>query len=474
MGEVCPVFIYCSLKTFSFMKKIFLFVLCGCTLTICAQDVEKDKYSVSGGLLGAINITEFKIGGDNPSNFDYDSKVGWSAGGWVNFPLTSKFSVEPQLMYSVYRYSANTTTPLLLNDGKISYVSIPLLLKFIPTDKFAITAGPQVDFLTSIDDNDNTAVEENFRKTSWSIAGGFEVFPRGRVTIFGRYIHGLSDIDERDTEAGGNLEYRNQNFQLGLKLRLFGGPEKTTAVSAAYVDTDADDDGIEDAIDNCPTVPGLAKYKGCPVPDTDGDGINDELDKCPNQAGVAKYEGCPVPDSDGDGINDELDKCPNQAGLAQYEGCPAPDKDGDGINDDADRCPDIAGTAANNGCPDVPADVTKIVNASAAGIAFGTGSNNAKLSTRSNTSLDRVVKLLNDNPGMKLRIEGHTDNIGEEDDNEDLSSERAKAVMDYFISKGIAEDRLSKEGFGETMPIADNNTAAGRAQNNRIELKIVY
>ena len=78
---------------------------------------------------------------------------------------------------------------------------------------------------------------------------------------------------------------------------------------------DSDNDGIIDDNDKCPTVPGVAKYEGCPVPDTDKDGINDDNDKCPTVAGLAKYEGCPVPDTDKDGINDEDDKCPNNPGL---------------------------------------------------------------------------------------------------------------------------------------------------------------
>ncbi|MFX8999750.1 thrombospondin type 3 repeat-containing protein, partial [Acinetobacter baumannii] len=56
---------------------------------------------------------------------------------------------------------------------------------------------------------------------------------------------------------------------------------------------DTDGDGITDDVDKCPTVPGVTKYGGCPVPDTDGDGINDENDKCPTVPGLAKYGGCP-------------------------------------------------------------------------------------------------------------------------------------------------------------------------------------
>lgn len=457
------------------MKKTFLFVLCCCLITaIYAQDTESKQYTVSGGVLGAVNLSKFRISGDNPTNIDYESKAGWAAGGWVNFPVGTGFSIEPQLMYSSYRYFTTSTTPLLLNDGKIGYISLPVLLKFHLSDKFALTAGPQVDFVSSVKDNDNIApvvTESDFNKTSFSLFGGVELLPRGRVSIFGRYIHGLSNMDDRANHAT-NMEFKNQNFQIGLKLRLFGGT--TAPLQATTVVLDSDGDGINDDVDKCPSQFGLAKYNGCPIPDSDADGINDEQDKCPNQAGVAKYEGCPVPDSDGDGINDELDKCPNQAGPADRNGCPASDRDNDGIIDENDKCPDIAGISANNGCPEVPANVSKSLAAAGQNISFGTGAKNTTITTRSYAALDQIVALMNENPGLRIRVEGHTDNVGNADANEDLSSAQAKAVMDYLISKGISEDRISKEGFGGTQPIADNSTAAGRAKNRRIEIRVSY
>jgi len=440
--------------------------------SVYAQDVEtEERYSVSGGLLGALNFNKFRITGDNPTNVEYDTKTGWSAGGWVNFPIGSSVSIEPQLMYSSYRYFTNsTTTPLLLSDGKISYISLPVLLKIHPVKALAITIGPQFDFLSSVDDDDDLAVDDDFNKTSVSLSAGLELFPRARVSVFGRYIHGLSNLDERENHTT-TMEWKNSNIQVGLKLRLFGGSREVLQATDVPI-PDSDGDGINDNLDKCPNVAGVAKYDGCPVPDTDGDGINDELDQCPNQAGTAKYNGCPVPDTDGDGINDELDKCPNEAGTADRNGCPVPDKDGDGINDDNDRCPDIAGTAANNGCPDVPADVTKSLGTIGPSINFG--SNNATLTNRSMTSLDRLVTLLNENPTMHIRIEGHTSNVGDAEDLEELSEDRAKAVESYLISKGIDEDRIDTKGFGGTMPIADNATAAGRTRNQRIEIKLNY
>lgn len=452
------------------MKKVFLFVLsCLVITTVYSQD-ETERYTVSGGILGALNFSKFNVSGTNPSNVEYDSKTGWSAGGWVNFPIGTGFSIEPQLMYSSYRYFTNSSvTPLLLSDGKISYISLPLLLKFHPVDALAISFGPQVDFLSSVDDEDNIAMDDDFNKTSFSLFGGLELFPRARVTVFGRYIHGLSNMDEGEDHISG-LEYRNRNIQVGLKLRLFGGKVEPVLRATDVVIPDSDGDGINDQLDKCPNVAGLAKYDGCPIPDTDGDGINDEMDKCPTQAGVAKYEGCPVPDTDGDGINDELDKCPTQAGPADRNGCPVGDRDNDGINDDNDRCPDIAGTSANNGCPDMPANVTKSLGSIGPNIFFGT--TDATLTTKSNASLDRLVTLMNENPGLNIVIEAHTDNVGEEKANEELSEDRAKAVEAYLVSKGIDEDRIDTKGYGETMPIADNNTAAGRARNKRIEIKI--
>lgn len=236
---------------------------------------------------------------------------------------------------------------------------------------------------------------------------------------------------------------------------------------------DTDKDGINDDNDKCPTVAGLAKYQGCPVPDTDKDGINDELDKCPNQAGIAKYEGCPIPDTDKDGINDEEDKCPGQAGPASNNGCPISDRDKDGINDEEDKCPDVPGVAKNNGCPEVPelpAEVSKMLSASAQKVSFS--ANSAKLSTTSNTSLNQIVKIMNDYPELKLKIEGHTDNV--EKNADDLSEQRAAAVKTYLASKGISADRIEVEGNGSSTPIADNNTTTGRAKNRRVEVKITY
>lgn len=235
---------------------------------------------------------------------------------------------------------------------------------------------------------------------------------------------------------------------------------------------DTDGDGITDDKDKCPTVPGLVKYEGCPIPDTDKDGINDEEDKCPTVPGLAKYQGCPIPDTDKDGINDEEDKCPTVAGVARYQGCPVPDTDGDGVNDEEDKCPNLAGPRENQGCPVISEDMKKKVDVAANNILFVTGS--AKLQSKSYKGLDEVVKIMNENPEMELQIDGHTDNVGSDELNQKLSDNRAASVRAYIISKGISESRITSAGHGETQPLADNKTAGGRTKNRRVEMKLSY
>ncbi len=86
--------------------------------------------------------------------------------------------------------------------------------------------------------------------------------------------------------------------------------------------------------------------------------------------------------------------------------------------------------------------------------------------------LDRLLQLLTENPGLKIEVSGHTDTIGKAEDNQVLATNRAKAIADYLISKGITKDRISYKGYGATQPIADNQTEAGRAQNRRTTFTI--
>ena len=258
--------------------------------------------------------------------------------------------------------------------------------------------------------------------------------------------------------------------------------------------TDTDGDGVYDKFDACPEVFGLAEYKGCP--DSDSDGIIDSKDDCPNTAGLATLNGCPdadedgiadkddscpnakgtkankgCPDTDGDGLVDKNDDCPEVAGPAANKGCPWPDTDGDGVLDKDDDCVDQAGPASNNGCPEISASEVAQLEELFKTVYFKTGSDAFKRETP--VLLDKVAKIMTKYSTAKFTISGHADSTGGKKRNQELSESRASKVKDYLVSKGVSSSNLTSEGFGEDMPIASNNTRAGRAKNRRVEVKLV-
>lgn len=99
--------------------------------------------------------------------------------------------------------------------------------------------------------------------------------------------------------------------------------------------------------------------------------------------------------------------------------------------------------------------------------------NKATIKEESTAELERVAKLLKQNPTIRLEISGHTDNVGSYRANQKLSESRAKSVVDYLIGQGVAAGRLEYKGYSFNQPIADNNTEEGRAQNRRVEFKVL-
>lgn len=285
--------------------------------------------------------------------------------------------------------------------------------------------------------------------------------------------------DSADRGMADNIPTHMQHFA-GLTFK-FGGK-------------DTDGDGIYDKDDACPEVVGLKQFKGCP--DTDGDGIIDGSDSCPEVAGLAEFQGCPdtdadgiadkddacpevagpkalngCPDADGDGVADKNDKCPQVVGPSANGGCPWPDTDGDGVLDKDDKCIDVKGTVANNGCPEITEEQVSQLNAYAKTILFNSGKATFKQETFA--VLQSITAILKQYPSSKFSIEGHTDSDGKDAANQKLSEDRAGAVKNYLIENGIDASRLSSAGFGESKPIDSNKTAKGKANNRRVEVKLV-
>lgn len=233
---------------------------------------------------------------------------------------------------------------------------------------------------------------------------------------------------------------------------------------------DTDGDGIIDGSDACPDAFGLAALNGCP--DTDGDGIADKDDACPDVKGLASFKGCP--DTDGDGIADKNDKCPTVAGPASNGGCPVLDADKDGVPDSQDDCPTVAGPASNKGCPEVTPEAVENLKIQARSVFFNSGKSTFKVGDAATVaSLAAMKEILTNYPNDKFSIEGHTDSDGTNAFNQKLSEDRANAVKNALVQKGINANNLTTAGFGESKPIATNKTKAGKAQNRRTEVKHV-
>jgi OOP family OmpA-OmpF porin len=270
--------------------------------------------------------------------------------------------------------------------------------------------------------------------------------------------------------------YNNLIYTIGVTY-LIGGKEKEVSPppkaepaqkpALAPSPMDSDGDGVNDALDKCPETPrGVSvDSEGCPL-DSDKDGVPDYLDKCPGTpAGVVvDSNGCPL-DSDGDGVYDYKDKCPATPKGAPVDssGCPL-DSDGDGVFDYLDKCPDTPkGIQVDaKGCP-VPLKEKVSIELN---VEFETNSPIVK--NMYHEHIQKVADFLKAYPETEAEIDGHTDSTGTDKYNLNLSQKRAENVMKHLIDYGIDPSRMKAVGYGESRPIADNNTKEGRARNRRV------
>jgi outer membrane protein OmpA-like peptidoglycan-associated protein len=238
---------------------------------------------------------------------------------------------------------------------------------------------------------------------------------------------------------------------------------------------DTDGDGIPDVDDQCPDLPGLRENRGCPVlADRDLDRVADDIDRCPDQKGPRENFGCPLPDRDGDGVADQDDLCPLVAGPIENHGCPWADRDHDGVADKDDKCPDEPGPKENQGCPRKQTLVIVRRDRIELRQQIRFAQNKSRILKPSFPMLLQVASALTDAPSVRVRIEGHTDNVGTLDTNLKLSQSRAESVKAFLASNGVTRERLDAEGFGPTRPLASNATKAGRAANRRVDFRIVH
>lgn len=239
----------------------------------------------------------------------------------------------------------------------------------------------------------------------------------------------LGQVDSESTDRDILVDYR---FTVGLQMPLF----------FLFNQHGAKVPGAQEC--ELAVVDPITGRSDCGV-DSDRDGVTDDKDACPGTASGSPVDakGCPVSaaslpgDEDADGVPDEVDHCPST---------------GHGLSVDAGGC-----------------IVTQSLKLS--GVQFDTDT--AMLTDAARKQLDEVAATLKNQPGITVQVAGNTDNVGNKAYNLMLSQQRAESVRQYLIARGVDGGQLVAAGFGPFHPVASNGTEDGRAQNRRVDFKLI-
>jgi len=356
-----------------------------------------------------------------PEGIDLDDDSQLGIGGGLGYAFTERFLTEVNYMRSDHEITAAGFTN---EEAPIDQVWLDLVYKLTDINSKAFT--PYV-----VGSWGKLEVERSrpLRNTTDNqVGGGIGFFSDmgDRFSLRGD-VRGVYSVDE-----GGLQPF----FRLGVTAMLgnLGG--------AGRAPSDSDGDGVFDADDRCPNTPAgtAVDADGCELAgpgDADGDGVTDDLDRCPTTPAGVKVDsrGCAL-DDDGDGVPNYQDKCPDSERGAKV--------DAEGCYIELDK------------------EVTIDLN-----LEFDT--NSADLRSDHYPEIQQVVDFLRQYPTATAVIEGHTDSRGAAAYNQSLSERRAASVRDYLVSQGgVAADRLTSRGYGETRPKASNDTAEGRQDNRRV------
>jgi len=379
-----------------------------------ASAAEADPFYV--GVFGGYVIPEdLEVDADESVDVNLDDS--WAIGAKFGYIIPPLKWLAAELEYT---YLADQDIDVSAVDGDYSAHNVMANLLFrYPEGKIHPYAGFGLGVSTATFEADgsvilgNNAIEgsidEDDTAFAWQLIAGinFEISENWSADLAYKYFNSEYEIEDVDVEAASHLITVGLNFH-------FGGPKEQIA----------------------PPPPPPPAPEPAPVvePDTDGDGVIDKLDQCPDTpAGVKVDEvGCPL-DTDKDGVYDYLDKCPDTP-----------------IELKVDR----------DGCP---IKVTINLN-----VLFDF--DKADVKPKYHNEIKRVADYMNAYPWEKATLEGHTDSKGTDAYNEKLSQRRVDAIKNYLVEKfGISADRLKAVGYGESKPIATNDTDEGRQLNRRVQ-----
>jgi len=300
-----------------------------------------------------------------------------------------------------------------------------------------------------------------YRITPFLLGGYGLMGVRSHILILGK------DVDPAFHYGGGVKMYINKWLVARVEVRQI--------VSATKAQQDSGTSHFQ-ALAGLAITLGRKKPVPPPVvpyvdPDRDKDGILNEPDQCPDQAGPGP-SGCP--DTDGDTFIDKVDACIEVPGVAP-DGCPLKDSDDDKIYDVEDDCvfekETYNGVDDDDGCPDELPPELVIFKGVLQGIEFDLGKDTIR--PVSKPVLDDAIEKLKKFPGVRVKIVGHTDDIGTPEDNLVLSKKRADSVKKYLVDGGVDPSRIETDGKGEAEPLVPGTDNASRAKNRRIVFDVI-
>jgi len=416
---------------------------------------------------------------------DINSGLLFGLRGGYNF--TKHFGLE---VFGAYMDAEDEPTKHSLD---IYHYGVDAIWQFMPDSKLipflAVGAGAMT-FSGNHQLNDNYNIEDDGTNFALDVGGGLKYYLNDRWAV---------RVDVRDVIRFDDT-WNNLQYTVGLSY-LFGVKEQQKApIAEAAPVVNSDCDNVPDNLDQCPNTPCGCEVdaNGCPL-DADKDGVCDGLDKCPNTlvgCGV-NTDGCPV-DADQDGVCDDRDQCANTpVGCTVDErGCPS-DSDKDGVCDGLDQCPGtpVGCTVDKVGCPldgdkDGVCDGVDKCPGTPVGVKVDKNGcpefvkvtmdldvkfdfDKTTIKEQYQPDIEKLADFMKLYTDTRTTLEGHTDSVGSAKYNMGLSKRRAAAVKNYLIKHyGIAADRLTTVGYGETKPIATNATEEGRYQNRMVRAQI--
>lgn len=433
------------------MKKIILSVSLILLGNAYAQDAKFNKLAIDANVGINNSMTPKNTSGYGEfGGSDRLKNLTFNIGGRYNF--SNKFGAGLYLGYNKLANVKDDNSTTFITISTQGVVNLSNLLGFESYFnnklRFLAHAGPGIGFLT----------HPKFDKTDRMLLIAAGLTPQFKINdkltlnldfqAVATYLQSRSwDFNSKSPVRDGVMA------QATIGVTYYGFGSNKDKVHADWYSEESD---VENKLTELKNKIAAAEAK---LVDTDKDGVADYLDVEPNtpEGSVVNTKGQRIVDMDGDGIVDTEDYCPTVKGTIEFKGCPA------GFTTSVEKKEEVLEEVNN-----LPAELDAKFKNLTADVLFTLNSDKVKPAYVK--TLAKLAKQLKDNKNVKVSINGHADNVGEEGVNNVLSESRAVNVKNILVSNGVEANRITTKGFGDKKPKESNDTEKGRNANRRAEI----